>query len=51
MLRDELGIEAAQAMLGHKHIDTTEQYYGHYDLSDLEAAMERHAKDRDGRMA
>lgn len=38
----DLGI--VQRMLGHKHIDTTEQYYGHYDLSDLEAAMERHAR-------
>ena len=33
-------------MLGHADIHTTETYYGHYDLSDLERAMERFAKER-----
>ena len=28
-------------MLGHDDIHTTEAYCGHYDLSDLERAMER----------
>lgn len=35
-----------QHILGHSDIHTTEEYYGHYDLSDLERAMERFAKGR-----
>ena len=31
-------------MLGHADIHTTEAFYGHYDLSDLEAAMEAFAR-------
>jgi integrase len=33
-------------MLGHEDIHTTETYYGHYDLSDLERAMEQFASRR-----
>ena len=33
-------------MLGHADIRTTEESYGHYDLSDLERAMEEFAKSR-----
>jgi hypothetical protein len=33
-------------MLGHSDSRTTEQFYGHYDLSDLEQAMEGFAEER-----
>ena len=33
-------------MVDHEDIQTTEAYYGHYDLTDLEAAMEKFAKGR-----
>jgi len=36
-----------QHMLGHSDIHTTEAFYGHYDLSDLERAMERFTKGRE----
>jgi site-specific recombinase XerD len=35
-----------QHMLGHTDIHTTEAYYGHYELTDLERAMEQFAKGR-----
>jgi site-specific recombinase XerD len=35
-----------QHMLGHSDIHTTEAYYGHYDLSDLERAMEQFSRGR-----
>jgi integrase len=31
-------------MLGHSDPNTTERYYGHYDLGDLERAMEQFAR-------
>ena len=34
-------------MLGHSDIHTTEAFYGHYDLTDLEAAMEAFARRSD----
>lgn len=34
-------------MLGHSDIHTTEAYYGYYDLSDLEQAMEQFARRKD----
>jgi len=37
-----LGI--VQHMLGHSDPNTTEWYYGHYDLTDLEQAMDQFAK-------
>ena len=33
-------------LLGHSDPNTTERYYGHYDLTDLEQAMEQFAKKR-----
>jgi hypothetical protein len=37
-----LGISASsQHMLGHYGANNTERYYGHYDLTDLEQAMEQ----------
>ena len=33
-------------MLGHSDVSTTERFYGHYDLSDLEQAMEHFSKGR-----
>ena len=41
---DDLGI--VQHMLGHADIHTTEAFYGHYDLTDLERAMEKFARGR-----
>lgn len=35
-----------QHMLGHEDIHTTEAYYGHYDLTDLERAMDAFARER-----
>ena len=40
----DLGV--VQHMVGHEDIHTTEAYYGHYDLSDLERAMEQFASRR-----
>jgi site-specific recombinase XerD len=42
--RDAGDLGVVQRMLGHEDIHTTEAYYGHYDLSDLEAAMEAFAR-------
>jgi integrase len=39
----DLGV-VQQRMLGDSDIQTTEAFYGHYDLSDLEAAMEAFAR-------
>lgn len=33
-----------QHTLGHEDVSTTEAFYGHYDLTDLEAAMEKFAR-------
>ena len=44
--RDARDIGIVQHMLGHADIRTTEGSYGHYDLSDLEKAMEQFAKGR-----
>ena len=41
--RDAGDLGVVQRMLGHSDIHTTEALYGHYDLSDLEAAMEAFA--------
>jgi hypothetical protein len=38
-LRRDSDLGVVQHMLGHQDIHTTEAYYGHYDLSDLERAM------------
>lgn len=35
-----------QHMLGHADIHTTEEYYGHYDLTDLERAMDAFTRGR-----
>jgi site-specific recombinase XerD len=40
-LRRDSDLGIVQHMLGHEDIHTTEAFYGHYDLSDLERAMER----------
>jgi len=45
-LRRESDLGVVQHMLGHEDIHTTEAYYGHYDLSDLERAMDAFAKSR-----
>ena len=42
--RDTGDLGVVQRMLGHSDIHTTEAFYGHYDLSDLEQAMEAFAK-------
>ena len=44
--RDAGDLGVVQRMLGHSDVHTTEAFYGHYDLSDLEAAMERFARSR-----
>jgi site-specific recombinase XerD len=38
--RDAGDLGVVQRMLGHSDIHTTEAFHGHYDLTDLEAAME-----------
>jgi len=44
-LRREVGdIGVVQHTLGHEDVSTTEAFYGHYDLTDLEKAMERFAR-------
>ena len=45
-LRRDSDLGVVQHMLGHEDIHTTETYYGHYDLSDLELAMEQFATRR-----
>ena len=45
-LRRDSDLGVVQHMLGHQDIHTTEAYYGHYDLSDLERAMEQFASRR-----
>jgi integrase len=40
-LRRDSDLGVVQHMLGPEDIHTTEAYYGHYDLSDLERAMGR----------
>ena len=45
-LRRDSDLGVVQHMLGHEDIHTTEAYYGHYDLSDLERAMEQFASRR-----
>lgn len=35
-----------QHMLGHEDVSTTEEYYGHYDLTDLARAMDAFARER-----
>ena len=42
--RDAGDLGVVQRMLGHSDIHTTEAFYGHYDLSDLEVAMEAFAR-------
>lgn len=45
MLATELcATRELRQMLGHENIHTTEAYYGHYDLSDLETALEAFAR-------
>jgi integrase len=39
---------AASQALGHSDLSTTASIYGHYELSDLERAMEALAKARRG---
>jgi integrase len=45
-LRRDSDLGGVQHMLGHEDIHTTEACYGHYDLSDLERAMESFASRR-----
>jgi integrase/recombinase XerD len=44
--RDSGDLGVVQRMLGHADVHTTEAFYGHYDLSDLEKAMEAFAISR-----
>ena len=44
-LRREVGdLGIVKGALGHEDVSTTEQFYGHYDLGDLERAMEQFAR-------
>lgn len=45
-LRRAADLGAASQALGHSDLSTTASIYGHYDLSDLERAMEALAKAR-----
>jgi integrase len=45
-LRRVADLGAASQALGHSDLSTTASIYGHYDLSDLEKAMEALAKAR-----
>jgi integrase len=45
-LRRVTDLGAATQALGHSHLSTTAALYGHYDLSDLERAMEALARAR-----
>jgi integrase/recombinase XerC len=42
-LRRVAGVEATSNALGHSDLSTTLGIYGHFDMSDLEQAMERYA--------
>lgn len=42
-LRRVAGVEAASHALGHSDLSTTLGIYGHFDMTDLEQAMERYA--------
>lgn len=43
-MRRTAGVEAASQALGHSHLSTTLDIYGHQDASDLERAMEAFAE-------
>lgn len=45
-LRRAADLGAASQALGHSDLSTTASIYGHYDLSDLETAMEALARSR-----
>jgi integrase len=45
-LRRVADLGAASQALGHSDLSTTASIYGHYDLSDLENAMEALAQSR-----
>jgi integrase len=45
-LRRVVDLDAASQALGHSDLSTTAAIYGHYDLSDLERAMDALARAR-----